>query len=150
MKKFKFRLQKVMELRRWLERSSQQRLAKAQNKRKRAEKDLDETLGKIDHQNRNMMSSITGKFAAGEALTSSSYNQSLRKEAAHKTQKVVKCEEIVVECRDDLIEKSRHKKVLERLRERRISGFITEQNRQEQTAMDDDAARHHHYNPVNR
>ena len=144
MKRFIFRLQKVMELRKWRERFSQQKLSKAQHDRETARKELQESLTDVSNQHENQKQRINSGIKAGDALAEARYTQRLLKEAALREREVEHCELAVEEHRDDLVEKSRERKILEKLRERQLNEHSVEAGRREQKSMDDDAARRHH------
>jgi len=146
-KRFIFRLQKVEELRRWRELVSQQKLAEARSERKSAEQDLEKSRREMSSLDRRRRKVMEKGFTAGAALREAHYAQHLRKEAAGKEQKLGQAERVVAQCRDDLVEKSRDRKVLEKLRERRQADFQMEMNHKEQAILDDDASRRHHYDP---
>ncbi len=144
MKRFIFRLQKVMELRRWRERFSQQKLPEAQHDRETARKELQESLTDVSNQHENQKQRINSGINAGDALAEARYTQRLLKEAALRESEVEHCELAVEERREDLVEKSRERKILEKLRDRQLNEHSVEAGRREQSSLDDDAARRHH------
>ena len=144
MKKFAFRLQKVMELRKWRERTAQQRLAEAQADRIQARTELRSALDRINAHNENRRKKTHGIFTAGDALTDSQYSRRLIRDASRRAEKVQLNEKNVTRCREELVDKSRAKKVLEKLHDRKFSEYRTAVAHEEQLDMDDDAVRRHH------
>jgi len=144
LKRFTFRLKKVMELRKWRERFSQQRLAEAQTDRDRARGDLDRTRGELNDHYSERRHHAKSSITAGTALAEATYSQRLLKEEADSMKKVEKNERNVKKCREDLIEKSREKKVLEKLHDRRYDEYQISSKRQAQKVLDDEAANRHH------
>ncbi|MCF7810687.1 flagellar export protein FliJ [bacterium] len=130
----------MRDLRKWRERSAQQKLAEAQNNRLSASEELDKTINQINDHTKIARDKISQGISAGEALVSANYDQNLRFEADNKLQVVRKCDHAVAICRDDLIEKSREKQVLDSLYDRQFQEFTKEQNSIEQKIMDDAAA----------
>ncbi len=147
MKRFTFRLQKIMELRKWRERFSQQKLAEAQRDRTVARRDLRKTLDEVTRQD-NLVARLLrsrGGFKAGDALTGSNYKQRLRNEVAEKEQQVQRCDDVVEKSTVEVIEASRNRQAMETLRERKLEEYTVDANRREQVTMDDDASRRHHH-----
>ena len=145
MKRFSFRLNRVRDLRKWREHFAQRQFADAQNNRQSANRELDEITTQIEDHIRIMEHNIQGGMSAGVALVSSNYSNNLRMDVKEKESELKKCDHEVENCRNELIEKSREKQVLDRLYERQLKEFIKEQNRIEQTIMDDDAAQRSHH-----
>jgi flagellar export protein FliJ len=135
----------VRDLRKWRERSAQQKLAEAQNNRQTANKQLNETIDLINDHTKIMRDNISGGISAGEALVSANYSYNLRLDVDDRLQFVEQCDHAVEICRNDLIDKSREKQVLDRLYDRQLQEFSKEQNRVEQVIMDDDAAQRFHH-----
>ena len=146
MKRFIFRLQKIMELRKWRERSTQQKLAEAQRNRSVAKRDLRRTLDEVTRQDGIIRRQVSGVFKAGDALTGSNYKQKLRNEVAEKEQLVESCNDVVEQQMVEVIEASRERQAMETLRERKLEEYTVNANRREQVSMDDDASRRHHHN----
>jgi len=144
LKRFSFRLDRVRDLRKWREHFAQRQFADAQNNRLHASKELDETINQINDHIRIMEHNIQGGISAGVALASSNYSQNLRIDVEEKVSVLEKCDFAVEHSRNELVEKSREKQVLERLYERQLKEFMKEQNRIEQKIMDDDAAQRFH------
>ena len=144
MKKFNFRLQKLLDFRKWREKSSQQVLAAAQRERENARQELERKIQEVEVQNQNSLDQVSKGIKAGDALAGSLYSQRLQKEANLKERKVQECDVTVIEKREELIEVSREKRAIEKLREKRQSEYIQETSRKQQTVLDDDAVRRHH------
>jgi len=134
-----------MELRRWRERFSQQKLAEAQVERRNARKDLERTQEEVSELNKNRRNEIKKGFTVGAALEKARYAQVLLSDAAQKAEKLEQTKKIVAQRRDDLVEKSRERQVLEKLRERRQTDYMSDMEHEDQAVLDDDASRRHHY-----
>ncbi len=134
-----------MELRRWRERFSQQKLAEAQVARRKARQDLEHTQEEVSELNKSRRMQMKKGFTAGDALEKARYAQALLSDAAQKTEKLDQTERNVAQRRDDLVEKSRERQVLEKLRERRQNDYLTEVEHEDQMILDDDASRRHHH-----
>ena len=133
-----------MDLRKWRERFSQQKLGEANADRDRARKALKQSLDNIDEHNQLRRGHVKDNISAGNALSDAQYSQRLIREAQQKAKVVEQSERSVKKCRDELIEKSREKKVLEKLHGRRYDEYRSATERQLQTIQDDEAARRHH------
>ncbi len=148
MKRFIFRLQKIMELRKWKERFSHQKLAEAQRDRTLARRDLRKTLDEVTRQDNHFRRQVSGVFKAGDALTGSNYKQRLQNEMVEKEQQVKRCDDVVEQSTVEVIEASRERQAMETLRERKLEEYTIDANRREQVSMDDDASRRHHHNLI--
>lgn len=137
-----------MELRKWRERFSHQKLAEAQRNHTVASRDLRKTLDEVTRQDSIIRRRVSGIFKAGDALADTNYKQRLRNEMAEKEQQVQRCDDVVEQRTVEVIEASRERQAMETLRERKLEEYTVDANRREQVSMDDDASRRHHYNHV--
>ncbi len=144
MRRFVFRLRKVMELRRWRERFSQQRLAEAQQEKEQAHQALETALNDLAQQNEDIRGKINSGFNAGDAIIGHRYEQKLQGVASEKSQTLESCQEEVKQRRDELVEASREKQVLETLRDRRLAEYRLKTGRIEQADLDDVAGQRHY------
>lgn len=144
MRKFDFRLQKLLDIRKWREKSSQQKLVTAQRESEKAKQELDQKLEEVEVQHKNSLQQVSNGFKAGDALTGSLFTQKLHREATQKRQKANVCNSAVEQKREELIEISRDRQAIEKLRDKRMTEYIQETERKAQTILDDDAIRRHH------
>ncbi|NQT34111.1 flagellar FliJ family protein [bacterium] len=135
-----------MELRKWKERFSHQKLAEAQRNRTVARRDLRKTLDEVTQQDSIIRRQVSGVFKVGDALAGSNYKQRLQSEMIEKEQQVQRCDDVVEQRTVEVIEASRDRQAMETLKKRKLEEYTVDANRREQVSMDDDASRRHHYN----
>lgn len=139
MKKFQFRLEKVLDLRKVNEEKAQQKLVDAHKLKVAKERNLDAAntaAGVQTEQFRELLSSGT---TAGDALQYHRYGMQLQRKVRESAMEVQRAEEVVTDRRRELTEASRQKKTLETLREHRREEYQLESARVEQTALDEEA-----------
>jgi len=139
MKKFQFRLEKVLDLRKMTEERAQKRMADAHSARALQEAQCDAAETALIQEENRLRSERAGKFKAGDALLGHRFGQHLRVQVHVQTEKLARAEELVGDRRRELAEASRQKKMLETLREKRLEDYVVEGIRLEQAVMDDEA-----------
>ena len=141
MGRFQFRLQKVMQARQFKEEIAKKNLATAQT----ALKEELQFLGRLEAFHRDAMiqmeAHIEGQVNVADVLLDIAYISSLSEEIAAQQRKIVQRTEEVERKRQMLVEASKDKKMLERIRERRYLAYLQEANRAEQAVIDEIAQR---------
>ena len=141
MGRFQFRLQKVMQARQFKEEIAKKNLAAAQTALK---EDL-QFLERLEALHRDAMiqmeAHIEGQVNVADVLLDIAYISSLSEEIAAQQRKIVQRTEEVERKRQMLVEASKDKKMLERIRERRYLAYLQEANRAEQAVIDEIAQR---------
>ncbi len=138
MKKFSFRLQKLLDIRERKEREIQYELSRVmavQNRERQKQEDL---RSGIEAEQRRFSEKLRqGKFTAREAMMFEKYvDVSLR--AIDTAQKKIEAMEPGIrEIRQRLVEASKQKKVVERLKERKFEEYTYETNREIAKENDD-------------
>ena len=143
MKRFNFRLQKVMELRQWNEKLTQQRMAEAKRRHEEARRVLEAAQTAVNSHESELAGRMNGDFAAGEAVAQLAYAGKLRGDVRENTEQLQEREVTLTQRRGELLEASRDRKAIEKLRDRR---FIEHQNtvqRLEQAVLDEIGGQRH-------
>ena len=148
MKRFSFRLDKVLDARRLQEQQTQRRLAEAQHEKLRRQKLLEKAESELSRQEKMQRRLLTRGLKAGEALINHKFRQKLSEDTEERSQAVQESEEQVFEKRTELTKAMQRRKVLESLRERRKAEYKLDVERTEQNELDDNAARCHHNNNI--
>ena len=141
MKKFDFRLQKVMEYKEHKEKEKQRELAKAKD---RLRSELERLLGLNQRQafyHDHVRKINLDKMNLRELSLYQTYLQKLSQEILHQKCQVRTSEENVSESRKKLLESSKEKKTLETLRAKKFQAYRKEMDRTEQKEIDESAKR---------
>ena len=137
MRRFQFRLQKVIEARRFKEEIAKKNLAMAQialNEELQRLERLEALYGDAMLQ---MEAHMEGQVNVADVLLYIAYISSLSEQISGQQHKIAQCAEEVEHKRHMLVEASKDKKMLERIREDRYSAYLQEASRAEQAAMDE-------------
>lgn len=145
MKKFRFRLDKVVDVRDIEERQAQKNLAGAQHERQIAERAHDDAKDELVKSDMKRRDQIKKGFSAGEAVTRHLFQRRLVDDVAEKKTVVDKKSENVKQRRDILIDVNRKRQALQSLRDKRLSEHNQTEGRKEQSELDGQAARRHYY-----
>lgn len=141
MKKFNFRLQKLMDAKQGEERQKQRELGFEQSKLSEEE----ERLGKLDKDRQEADSGqrklIGSSAKVSDLLVQHFWQRTLDKKIRVQEEVVDEQEQQVEDARERLVEVSREKKLLEKLRERRFNEHKVQNDRSQQNQLDDIAAR---------
>ncbi|MFH0882730.1 MAG: flagellar export protein FliJ [bacterium] len=143
MKKFTFRLQRLMDAKRGEERLRQRDLGIEQQKLSDEEiklQKLSDDLKQVYQEQREKLKKGT---RVGDLLLSHQWQRNLRTRIRGQTKEVEKQESRVETAREVLVDVSREKKVLEKLRERRKDEHQHQVNTETQNQLDDIGARLH-------
>lgn len=143
MKRFEFRLDKVLDARKLQEQQSQRRFAEAWGEKQRLDRCKEEVEEEIDSQQNELLGYVNGEFQISEVLIRANYNERLRLNVDEIKSKVRESEKILDEKRTELTRAMQHRQVLESLRARRLSEHQIETGRLEQLELDDEATRRH-------
>ena len=144
MKQFEFRLQKVMETTRTREELQKRELAKALGVLHSNEQLLDEMFGRLEEQIGEYTSRRNGgSMKASEMLAYSRYSEKLAADIRRQQLAIEKLAQLVIEHRDKLIDISKDKKVLERLKEKKYEEFRKKLRSMEQKFMDEVSVRNY-------
>jgi flagellar protein FliJ len=137
MKKFNFRLDRVVDVRRTKEKECQRELAQSQAEYQRQLLRLQEVAEASDQSNDHLRTALCKKTLAGELNAMHGWSQHQDYELqmqSHRTQEQVG---VVEERRGALVQASKDKKVLEKLRERRLTEYHLEAEREAQAFLDE-------------
>ncbi len=138
MKKFNFRLQKLLDIRERKEREIQYELSKVMARQNQERQKQEELRSSIAEEQRRFSEKLRkGKFSSHEAIMFEKYvDISLR--AIETAQKRIEAmEPEILEIRGRLVEASKQKKVVERLKERKFEEYTYEVNREIAKESDD-------------
>ncbi|MCB2198257.1 flagellar export protein FliJ [bacterium] len=119
MKRFRFRLQRVMDAKLSEERLRQRELGDAQGLLLEEERKLRTLIDQLADEEVQQRQRIQGSMRAGDAVLHNSWYRELRTRIRTQNLEVDKAAKLVEEARERLTEVSKEKRVLERLKERR-------------------------------
>ncbi len=138
MKKFKFRLQKVMDIREETERQrmlaladSKQHMLREEHLLKQCKNHLEDCLIHID----KLQSA--GRMAPGELQMQYKYLQKLKHDIERQKIALAVARQAMEKKRLELLEASQDRKVMDNLKARRYTSYIAETEKSEQAIMDD-------------
>lgn len=141
MKRFRFRLQRVLDAKETEERQRQRDLGFAQaelTRQQAALLDLEQQLAEEEAVQREM---VKRPVRAGDALMQHRWHRELRSRIRMQAEQVQKAAEKVEEARRILVEASKERRVLERLKERRLDEYRKAELTQMQNHLDDVGSR---------
>ena len=141
MKRFRFRLQRVMDARVTIERQRQRDMAEAQGELADQQKKLKELEAELEETERDQRNMVQRPVKAGDALIQHRWHRELRTRIRVQQEQVAKAATKVEEARVRLVEASKDRKVLEKLKERRLEEYHKEELTQQQNQLDDVGAR---------
>ncbi len=137
MKKFKFRLEKVLEHKiRLFDLAEEEYLVEVRVLRAEEEK-LEKIKADYRHSMQVLVERTKQKFTIKELAVHYKYLFHLKREMKNQVDVVVKQEKVVDAKRTRLIEASKEKKVLERLKDKRHRTYVYHVEKDEQKMMDD-------------
>ena len=142
MKQFQFRLQKVMETTRIKEEIKKRELAKAMQKLRDNEAQLETLLGELEEHISYIESCHKrSTLKVSELSYLSGYMEKLGREILAQTKKIARLAEEVRVYREKLMEITKDKKVLERLKDKKYEEFKKKLRSMEQKFMDEVSTR---------
>jgi len=147
MKQFEFRLQKVMETTRAREELQKKELALALADVERSEAMLERMIDTLEDE----LDSFAGQRGSGTIKVSAlaqyaSYADGLLKDINRQRQEIEKLADLVEQHRQKLLEITKDKKILERLKEKRYEEYQRKLRQVEQKFMDELSVRSFHNN----
>ena len=138
MKKFKFRLQKLLDMREAKETEIKHELMKVLNVQNQERIFQDELKSRINQYETKYGEKIKkGTLSAEEMMSFMRYNDVSRKAIIESQKRVEKIEPEVRRIREKLVIASREKKIVEKLKERKLQEFNYEFNREQFKENDD-------------
>lgn len=143
MRPFQFRLQTKLDLSSREEQQIREELELCLMKRDQIQRELDEIrlkLGEIEDAMKELM--VKG-FSLDEFLIMKNYLPILREMLFNKEMELKRAEAAIVETRNQLLEKMKERKILEKLREKEWASYQLEMNREEQKIIDELAINSH-------
>lgn len=137
MKKFRFRLQRVLDAKESEEKQQQRRLGEALEQVVKAENRLDELFSQLSETRKRQAEMVSGSMKAGEAMMMHNWQMQLKKEVSAQRQDLVKLNSIAEKIRNELLELSKEKRVLEKLREKQWEEYKKQDLTAQQNMLDD-------------
>ena len=141
MKKFKFRLQRVLDTKEDFERQRQRELGEAQQGLMIAEEKLDTLNREAEEQDERQRILISGRAKVAELMVNNRWRVELRKRIALQSKEVKRCERLVEERRLILLEATKERKVLEKLKEKQREQHRKEYFGEQQRILDEIGSR---------
>lgn len=138
MKRFRFNLEKILELRRYEERKWELKLGEATGKCLSIKRKMKEQ----DEKRREILAAYRLPVGAGveQFRVADSYASRLVEENKKLSEDLKDCEKERDEIKEKFLEASRKRKVIERLKERQQEQYYRRQRKEEQKELDDIAA----------
>ncbi|MCB2210579.1 flagellar export protein FliJ [bacterium] len=137
MKRFRFRLQKVLDAREVVEREAQRKLGEAQRVLTELEtvrNQIQTDIAQLTNEQRNMLG---GTVTAGTAMQHHRWLRELEKRLRVQIDKCRDAEKAVAERRQELLDASRERKVLDRLKEKKRAEHMQLALKEQQATLDD-------------
>lgn len=141
MKKFKFRLQRVLDAKQSVEDQRKRELGVAQQVLAAEEKTLAQLHAELEEVRKAERKLMQGGVKAGELMVQHRWKRELGVKLESQAKKVRKASEEIEVARERLVEASKDKKVLEKLKEKRLEEHNKEVQNQQQNLLDDIGAR---------
>ena len=137
MKKFAFSLQKVMEVRQTEEKVLQRHLADARYNLQLAQNELEVLVQRLEDQLTRKEKMHSATMNSARYMLLQNYIQCLEEDIDITRQHIDELQEKVEEARHRLLEKSKEKKAIEKLRDSRFEDYKREAKKQEQDFLDE-------------
>jgi flagellar FliJ protein len=141
MKRFRFRLQRVLDARESEEKQVQRRLGEALAAVAEQERLLGELRSELQTQREATRGLVKGRMRAGEALDHIRWEQALLSRIAERERELELAQKQAEEIREELVEVRRRKKVLENLKEKQWQEHLEAFKAQQQNLLDDIGSR---------
>ena len=136
MKKFDFRLQRVIDVREIKKQERARELAASQRELEDQEKRLREAAAECESSQIGLRQALKKRSSAG-LLAALEKWRSGREEAAHRqTQKTTRQRQVVDGCRESLVAAAKDKEILERLKDHALVEYRSECQHEEQSFLD--------------
>jgi flagellar FliJ protein len=134
MKKFKFRLQKVLEYRELLKRESERELGMKHNELRDAEQGVEDIISAQEA----CQPPLSDKaISMAELALTGDYQLRLQEELINQRLLVIQAIEAVETARDQYIEKAMEAKILDKLKDRRLTEHKREMRKEERKVVDE-------------
>jgi len=136
MKKFNFRLQRVIDVREIKKKERARELAASQRELEKQEKRLCEAAAECESSQDGLRQALKKRSSAGLLATLEKW-RSGREAAAHRqAQETTQQRQVVDGCRESLVAAAKEKEILERLKDRALVGYQSECQHEEQSFLD--------------
>ena len=136
MKKFDFRLQRVIEVREIRKKERARELAASQRELENQEKRLREAAAENESSQDGLRQALTRRSNAGLLVTLEKWRRG-REEAAHRqARETTQQRQHVDECRESLVIAAKEKEILERLKGKALAEYQSECQHEEQSFLD--------------
>lgn len=135
MKKFNFRLQKVLDVKEMVIRKTQRDLAYAQDMKALEEKKLQKLQETLALQYQELQESASG--TAADILLKYDYFYQLLDDVKAKKQDIVQIDQKIAQIRHQLQNQQKERKILSKLKEKSLENYVTEFRREEQILLDE-------------
>ncbi len=137
MKKFAFRLESVLQLKIRFEELCQQKLGAAEQLREQAQNELRHCQSQIAETLRYYRQQLRNRFDPGLSETYHSYLNWLNRERDHAAVRLAQREAEVAAARERLLEASRERRIVEKLKERAYRNYRAQELRAEINFLDE-------------
>lgn len=137
MNRFKFRLESVLRVRGVEETRRKREFSVALQGVQNAEARMNETLQEMEDQDRIAAERETGALTVQELKIHNQYTRQLELKKANHAVLLTRAREVLDTRMNELLEATRRKKTIERLRERSYMEHVKEVNREEQADLDE-------------
>ena len=137
MKKFKFRLQKVVDTKAKQEKQKSIELAQLFMELERQKSELKSLNFELESVQQEVFAKTVGGSPAKEILEYQRYIEKLQQDIQLQKKSIADLEEKIEQTQASLLKLNKEKKILERLREKRYLKYLQEQNREEQKLLDE-------------
>ncbi len=139
-KKFKFRLQKVLEYRELLKRESERELGMKNSELQKAEQRVEDIIAA---QEASPPPHSDDTMSMAELVLSGEYQLRLQEELLEQRLLVVEAIEAVEVARDQYIEKAMEAQILDKLKDRRLKEYLQNNRREDRKVMDELSIQRH-------
>jgi len=136
-KRFVFRLEKVLDLRKQKEQEMMRELALAKESLAREERILEELRDRLAASRRELLAKQRGCLDPNEIINYLRYLDQLREFIELQTLRVLEAERIVEETRELLLQATKEKKIVEKLKENQLKKYKEELMRAEMNFLDE-------------
>ncbi len=137
MKKFTFRLQRVIEVRRTREKECQRRLADSLQVLKKSEEQLEKERQESLRSRESLRRALRGPVSVAQLMALDGWHRWKNRQVQERNAQADRQRSIVDRKRRELIEAAKDKKILERLKEKRYEEYRVNSLREEQAVLDD-------------
>ena len=137
MAKFQFKMESLLRLRESLEEQKKNEFGRAVAELERQREKLNQLLNEKERMVQEFHENVKNRIDSRKSDSYNKYIKLLDKRIDEQRVIVKKCEDIEKECRFQLIEATKEKKKLEKLREKQFQQYLIEEKREEQKLTDE-------------